>query len=221
MIKVKGLSILLFLFGGFLSCHAQDKFQIGVRFIPQSTTFLYKTGVPLTAILKDAPYDQKTRFATGIGGLYYPFKSDRWSIGADLIYSRQGGGYKSRQTNLNYFKIPLWLGYNASPKHKLIFNFQLGIDVSLLVNAQMKYAGSESTDISSYVRKTNWGVPVAAGFKFKALKSYFINTQLFLYTDFQSLSKTNPSFGVQNYIIPGIRVSIDRVLEKNDPQSYD
>ncbi|MEO5911252.1 MAG: outer membrane beta-barrel protein [Pelobium sp.] len=214
MIKVKNLSILLFLFGGFLACHAQEKLQIGVRFIPQATTFLYKTGVPITAILKDAPYDQRTRFSMGFGGLYYPFISDKWSIGADLVYSQQGGGYKSRITNLDYFKIPLWLGYNASPSRKLIFNFQVGIDVSLLVNAKMKYAGSESIDISSYIRKKNWGVPVAVGFKFKALKSYFINTQLFLYTDFQSLSKTNPSFGVQNYIIPGIRISIDHLIKK-------
>ena len=192
--------------------YAQSKLEIGIRFAPQATSFRYQTPSPIQDFLKLTPHYFRVRTAQGLGVLYHPYK--RWSVGADVLYSLQGGGYESRRTNVNYLKMPLWLGYNGSPDRRLIFNVQTGIAFAWLVSAKIKYADGEEIDIVRYANRTTWGVPLAVGLKYKILKTYYMNTQLFLYTDFESLSKTNPAFKVANYILPGIRFSIDQSVKK-------
>ncbi len=129
-----------------------------------------------------------------------------------MLYSLQGGGYEQRKTNLDYLKLPLWIGYNSSRKRKIIFTVQSGIELSYLVSAKLKYPEGRTLDIYSYVNSTNWGIPFAIGAKFKVYRSYFLSTQLYVYSDINSLAKTNTVFGVYNYIYPGLRISIDRNL---------
>jgi hypothetical protein len=191
-------------------CVAQSTWQIGIRIIPQSTTLRYDTGFPVQDFLKDTPYYSRVRAAFGIGVVYQPFP--RWSIGADLLYSMQGGGYEERRTNLNYLKIPLWLGYSASADRKVQFNVQAGIDATYLVRATMRYRDGETVNIARYLNRTNWGPGLALGTKFKVGEQYTLNTQLLLYTDIRSLSKTDTAFGAHNYILPGLRLSLDRGL---------
>ena len=194
--------------GASLRCEAQGTWQVGVRFSPQAPTFRYETGFPLQDFLKDAPSYFRVRTAQGIGFLYQPH--DRFSIGADILYSLQGGGYASRKTNLNYVKLPIWIGYAASSARKLVFNLQTGVDVAYLTKATLHYSDGETVDIARYVNRTNWGASVAIGLKFRVYQLYWLNTQVMLHTDVKSLSRTNPAFGVHNYILPGIRISLDR-----------
>ena len=216
MMKVQIKKILVLSCLGILcvssGAHAQKGVQIGLRFIPQSTSLRYDTGFPLIDILKLAPYDQRWRTAQGIGVLYHPH--ERWSVGADMLYSLQGGGYKARRTNVNYLSVPVLFGYNASPRHRLIFNIQTGLDVAFLVRARMRYSDGTTLDISRYVNQTAWGIPFAIGFKYRVHRTYFLNTQLYVYSDLTSLTKTNDTYGVRNYILPGIRFTIDRNVGK-------
>lgn len=193
--------------------YSQNKVEVGLRFIPQATTFRYTSGAgALADFLKvTAPYYSRVRIAQGIGVLYQPYK--RLSLGADLLYSLQGGGYEQRKTNVNYLKLPLWIGYNSSCKRRLIFTVQSGIELSYLLAAKVKYQDGESTEISHYVNKASLGIPFAIGAKFRILNSYFVTTQLYLYSDITSLASTNNSFGVYNYIYPGIRISINQDLK--------
>jgi len=209
-------NILIVTFAGLLTgitiCYGQNKVEVGIRFIPQVTTFRYTQGVgPIVDFLKvSAPYYHRTRTAQGIGITYHP--SQRVGIGADILYSLQGGGYEQRKTNLNYMKLPLWVGYNSTSKRKIIFIVQSGIELSYLVSAKLKYPEGKPLDIHSYVNRTSWGIPFAIGAKFKVYQSYFLSIQLYVYSDISSLAKTNTVFGVYNYIYPGLRISIDRNL---------
>nr|WP_295922908.1 outer membrane beta-barrel protein [uncultured Dyadobacter sp.] len=189
-------------------CYSQDKFAVGLRFLPSATTFRYNTGVPILDFLKTAPYDFRIRTTQGIGLTYNPVR--KLSVGADLLYSLQGGGYEQRKTNLDYLKIPLWLGYNSSPERKLIFTVQTGIEFSYLIRAKVKYADNKTTNIDQYINKVSIGIPLAVGVRFKMFHSYHVSTQLYLSTDIQSISKTNKAFSVYNYVFPGIRISVDR-----------
>lgn len=194
--------------------YSQNTIEVGLRFTPQATAIRYRHGVGnkydflKTAIPNEfAPHYSRIRTAQGVGIIYNPFLKLR--LGADLLYSLQGGGYEQRKTNLNYLKIPIWFGYNSSPKKKLIFTVQTGIELSYLVRAKVKYE-NETIDIRKYVNNTTWGVPFAIGIKFKAYTTYYVTTQLYLYSDFHTLSKTNSEFGAYNYVYPGIRISIDQ-----------
>ncbi|MES2732469.1 MAG: outer membrane beta-barrel protein [Bacteroidota bacterium] len=209
--KAVVLSCLIVLFASSIG-FAQKGVQVGVRFIPQSTSFIFNTGFPLVDMLKLAPYYARFRTAQGIGVLYNPH--EHWSIGADVLYSLHGGGYETRTTNVNYLKVPVWLGYNANSRHKLMFNMQIGLDFAYVMNANMTYKDGDPVNIIHAVNRTNWGMPFAMGFKFKFLKSYYLNTQIYIYADVKTLSKTNPGFEVKDYILPGFRFSIDRRLGK-------
>lgn len=191
-------------------CYSQSKLEVGVRFIPQATTFRYTQGVgPIVDFLKaSSPYYFRIRTAQGIGLTYNPIQ--RLRLGADLLYSLQGGGYEARKTNLNYLKLPLWFGYNSAANRRLIFTVQTGIELSYLVSAKMKYEDGEPVDIRHYLTKTSWGIPLAMGVKFKVYQSYLITTQLYLYSDLNTLAKTNTVFGAYNYIYPGLRICIDQ-----------
>ena len=205
------LLIIGFLFFSSVS-YSQSKFTLGIRVTPQTTTFRYTSGTnPALDYLKsNASYYFRVRTALGIGLIYNPIQ--RFRLGTDLLYSLQGGGFEQRKTNLNYLTLPLWIGYNASAKRKIIFTVQSGIQFSYLVSARMKYQDGQSEDIGQYVNKSSWGIPLAVGVKFKVRQTYFITTQLYLYSDFSTIAKTNPQFGVYNYIYPGIRISIDQNL---------
>lgn len=209
IVRIATFGLCLFSFAGF----SQNKVEIGLRFIPQATTFRYTSGAgALADFLKvTAPYYSRIRTAQGIGILYQPYK--RVSLGADLLYSLQGGGYEQRKTNVNYVQLPLWIGYNSSDKRKLIFTLQSGIELSYLLSAKIKYQDGESTDIRNYINTTSLGIPFAMGIKFRMLHTYFVTTQLYLYSDITSLASTNNSFGVYNYIYPGIRISINQDLK--------
>ncbi len=195
-------------------CYSQNKIELGVRFIPQATTFRYTLGIPgvspVLDYLKLSPYYFRVRTAQGIGILYNPVQRIR--LGADLLYSLQGGGYKERKTNLNYLTLPLWLGVNSKAKRRIIFTLQTGIQFSCLLSAKNKYTDGTSVNINHYVSRTSWGIPIAIGVKFKILHQYFITTQLYIYSDFSSIAKTNKQFGAYNYVYPGLRVSIDQSL---------
>jgi hypothetical protein len=191
---------------------SQPKWEVGIRLIPQSPSLRYKTPSLISDYLKLRPYYFRLRMAQGVGVAYHPH--NRWSIAADLIYSMQGGGFKERKTNLNYFKIPVMIGYNARNSRKLIFNMQAGIDVNFLASAKLKYQDGETEDIGKYLNKLSLGVPFAIGWKFRLSKFYLINSQVYANTDFTSISSTNQSFKVSNYIMPGIRFSIDQPLRK-------
>lgn len=193
-------------------CYSQNKLAVGLRFLPSATTFRYNTGVPILDFLKTVPYDFRIRTTLGVGFTYNPVK--KLSIGADLLYSLQGGGYKQRKTNLDYLKLPVWVGYNSSPHRKLIFTIQSGIELGYLVRTKVKYADNKTTDINEYINKISIGIPLAVGVKFKMLHSYYVSTQLYLSTDIQSISKTNKEFSVYNYVFPGIRISIDRNINR-------
>lgn len=194
-------------------CYSQNKVEIGLRFIPQATTFRYTSGAgALSDFLKvNAPYYSRIRTAQGMGILYHPYK--RLSLGADLLYSLQGGGYEQRGTNVNLLKLPLWIGYNSSAKRKLIFTIQSGIELSCLLSAKVKYQDGESANISHYLNKASLGIPFTIGVKFRMLHSYCFTLQFYLYSDITSIASTNDTFGVYNYIFPGIRISIDQSLK--------
>lgn len=193
-------------------CYSQDKIAVGLRFLPTATTFRYKTGIPVLDFLKTAPYDFRIRTTQGIGLTYNPVR--KLSVGADLLYSLQGGGYAQRKTNLDYLKVPVWLGYNSSPARKLIFTVQTGMEFSYLIRAKVKYTGNKTKDIGQYINKVSIGIPLAVGVRFKMFHSYHVSTQLYLSTDIQSISKTNKAFSVYNYALPGFRISIDRNLNR-------
>jgi len=209
-------NILIATFAGLLAgssiCYSQDKIEVGVRFIPQATTFRYTQGVgPVIDFLKiSAPYYYRVRTAQGVGITYNPLQRVR--IGADFLYSLQGGGYEQRKTNLNYLKLPLWIGYNSAASRRIIFTVQSGVELSYLLSARVKYPEGKPLDIHSYVNRTSWGIPFAIGVKFKVYRSYFLSIQLYVYSDINTLAKTNAVFGVYNYIYPGLRISIDQNL---------
>jgi hypothetical protein len=195
--------------------HAQDKrdkIEIGLRFIPQATTFRYTQGVgPIVDFLKiSAPYYQRIRTAQGVGLTYNPLQ--RLRLGADVLYSLQGGGYEQRKTNLNYLKIPFWIGYNSTVRRRIIFTIQSGVELSYLVSAKMKYPEGKPVFISHYVNRISLGIPFAMGIKFKVYRSYFLSVQLYVYSDLNTLAKTNNTFGVYNYVFPGLRMSVDQSL---------
>lgn len=194
--------------------YSQHSLQLGLRVVPQATTFRYATGLPVQDWLKASPYYFRIRTTQGVGLLYYPYP--RWSLGVDVLYALQGGGYEARKTNLNYLKTVLWLGYSASPRKRVGFNLQAGIDIAYLVRARLHYRDGKKVNIAPYVNQTNWGVPLAAGLQWKVARNYRLNTQLLFYTDFISLASTNSSFRLQNYVLPGIRFSLNRQLRKNN-----
>lgn len=191
-------------------CAAQSTWQIGLRIIPQATSLRHETGFPLLDFLKIVPYYFRVRPALGLGVVYQPYK--HWYIGADLLYSMQGGGYEARRTNINYLKVPLWLGYSAADRRKVMFNLQAGLDVAYLVRATMHYQDGETVNIARYVNRTTWGPTMAIGAAVHLGEGYRLNTQLLVATDVRTLSRTEPSFGVHNYILPGLRFSLDRPL---------
>ncbi len=194
--------------------YSQSKFELGVRIIPQATTFRYSSGIPEVSpaldYLKLSPYYFRVRTSQGVGIVYNPVQ--RLRLGADLLYSLQGGGYKERKTNLSYLNLPLWLGFNSKAKRKLIFTIQSGIQFSCLLRAKNKFGDGTSTNISHYVSRFTWGVPFSMGMKFKVHQTYFMTAQLYVYTDFFPIAKTNASFGVYNYVYPGVRICIDQNL---------
>ena len=194
--------------------HAQGTWDVGARFIPQATTFRYTQGIgPLYDFLKiSAPYYFRVRTAQGVGATYNAFRN--LHLGADLLYSLQGGGYEQRKTNLSYIKLPLWIGYHAAAKRKLVFTIQSGIEWSYLVSAKVKYADGAKENIKPSLTTISWGVPFAIGVKFRVLGAYYITILAYLYTDINSLSKTNRTFGVYNYSYPGLRISIDQPLNQ-------
>ncbi|CAG5006634.1 hypothetical protein DYBT9275_03866 [Dyadobacter sp. CECT 9275] len=193
-------------------CYSQNKLAVGVRLLPSATTFRYNTGVPILDFLKVAPYHFRVRTTQGIGVLYNAGR--KLSIGTDLLYSLEGGGYQQRKTNLNYLKLPIWIGYNSSPARKLIFTVQSGLEFSYLLQAKIRY-DDKSIDIGRYVNKLSTGIPLAIGVKFRMFHSYAVSTQLYLSSEIGSLSKTNREFGVYNYVFPGLRISIDHSLKNN------
>ena len=99
-----GLIILLLLLFN-AACFSQNKIELGVRCIPQATTFRYTLGLPgvspVLDYLKLSPYYFRIRTAQGIGAIYNPVQ--RLRLGADLLYSLQGGGYKERKTNFEQY----------------------------------------------------------------------------------------------------------------------
>ncbi len=216
MLKKTTSYLIFFLIFIFLNgkAFAQKQIVLGVRFNPQSTSFQYETLAPANDFLKLTPYYFRVRPAVGIGATYQAFK--HWGVGADLLYSMQGGGYEARKTNINYIKIPLWFRYNTSNDRRLIVNFQAGVDLAWMASAKLKYQDGETINIINYANRFNWGASVALGVKFKILKSYYINTQVFLYKDFRTLSKTSSEFKVTDYVFPGIRLSIDKQIQKKD-----
>ncbi|RKH64690.1 PorT family protein [Corallococcus llansteffanensis] len=189
---------------------AREGVQLGVRFVPQSTSLLYDTGYPLLDFLKVAPHDTRLRTAQGLGVLYHPW--EHWSLGADLLYSRKGGGFASRQVDLDYLEVPLWLGFNTSSSNRLMFNVQAGLEVGYAVRRQLRSTGGTSTDLSDSVDRVAWGVPVAVGVRCRLFAAYSVNAQLFVSAGLGSLVRTNPTLGVRNYVFPGLRLSVDREL---------
>jgi hypothetical protein len=197
--------------------HAQSKVELGLRIMPQATAIRYDAGLGTQAeVLKVltpksfAPHYFRVRAAFGLGALYYPLK--RLRLGADLLYSLQGGGYRQRKTNLGYFKLPLWIGFNSLPKRNVIFTIQTGIELSCLAFAKLKYQDGDKTSIGSSINRLSWGIPFAMGVKFKCFSTYYMTAQVYIATDFSTLSKTNHTFGAYNLIYPGIRLSIDQNL---------
>ncbi len=214
---VSGLILLSTLF-----CNAQSKFDYGIRFIPQATTFRFNQGVgPVIDFLKvSAPYYFRVRTAQGIGLTYKAFQ--HFHVGVDLMYSLQGGGYQERKTNLNYLKTPLLLGYNSVDRRRIVFMVQTGIEFAYLTSARIKYVDGKTTDISSHVKRFSYGIPFAMGIKFKTLQLYNVTMQLYVYSDIETLSKTNKVFGVYNYVYPGFRICIDKkadisIKNESDP----
>jgi len=202
------------------SASGQGQVEYGIRFLPQATTFRYNQGVgPVIDFSKGtAPYDFRVRTAQGVGVVFNPLQ--RLRLGADLLYSLQGGGYYARKTNLDYLKLPLWIGFNSASKRKISFTIQAGFEVGYLLNAKLKYEAGTVTDIRSYVNRTSYGLSLAAGVKFRVLQNYFMTTQLYIYSDIPALASTNKIFGVYNYIYPGLRISLDGVFvpaKKNTP----
>lgn len=210
---LKTTFISIFLFSSV--CYSQSKIEVGARFITQATTFRYALGIPGLSPVVDylkvtSPYFFRVRTAQGVGVLYNPVQRIR--LGADLLYSLQGGGYEERKTNLNYLTLPLWIGINSKAKRRVIFNLQSGAQFSFLLRATNKYKDGTTTNISHDTHRVGWGIPIAFGVKFKVKQKYFITSQLYLYSDFSTISKTNNEFGVYNYVYPGLRISIDQNL---------
>lgn len=200
-----------------LATQAQQRVELGLRIMPQATAIRYDGGlgaqVELLRVLTPksfAPNYFRVRAAFGVGILYYPLK--RLRLGADLLYSLQGGGYEQRKTNLSYFKMPLWFGFNSLPRRKVIFTIQTGIELSCLAFAKLKYQNGDKTSISPSINRLSWGIPLAMGLKFRCFSTYYMTAQVYVSTDFSTLSKTNKDFGAYNLIYPGIRLSIDQNL---------
>jgi hypothetical protein len=197
------------------SAFSQTKLEAGIRIIPQVTAIRYTTGVgakndffrtvfPGSA----APHYSRVRMAAGAGVVYYPLK--RMRIGADLLYSLQGGGYEERRTNLNYFQVPVWIGFNGLPKRRVIFTAQAGFQLSCLAVARMKFSTGEKSHIAGSISRFSWGIPLAVGVKFKTGPATFLTAQVLVYSDFSTLSRTNKTLGAYNYIYPGLRICLDQ-----------
>lgn len=194
---------------------AQSKLELGIRLMPQLTGIRYDYGLSKTDNLlrtlfpkEAAPRYIRFGVAAGVGVTWNPLK--RLRFGADLLFSGKGGGFKERKTNLNYLEVPLWIGFNSLPSRKLVFTFQTGIGCSLLIGAKMKYSTGETVRIVNYVNRTSWGIPLAIGVRFRIHSTYFLTTQLYVYSDLSTLSRTNEVFDARNYVYPGLRLTLDR-----------
>lgn len=205
LLIVVGLSTI-----GFHTSRAQILLEAGVRVIPQSSKFMNSssTGDYLFAdpIINRRGF--RVRPAVGVGAMHY--MAQHWTIGLDLLYSPQGGGYQRRRTNTNYLKIPLWLGYSAHRKRRLVFNTQVGIEYCYLLNAVLidDFADQKS-DVRSYVRRDYIGIAYTIGLK----KYLYNNTRAVNLQFYMSYGLTNinreGSLVVRHLILPGLRITID------------
>ncbi len=190
------------------------KWGVGIRFIAQATTFRYRQDIPTLPALLDylkisSPYYFRVRTAQGLGVTYQALP--RLRLGSDLLLSLQGGGYQPRKTNLTYLTLPVWIGYATRADRKVGFCIQSGIQFSYLLAGRIRYGDRTSISVRDQLSTISWGVPVALGACVRLNRTH-MTAQLYVYSDFTTLARTNIRFGVYNYVYPGLRITLDQTI---------
>ncbi|WP_291858753.1 porin family protein [Marinilabilia sp.] len=138
--------------------------------------FGLKAGVNIANATGDDVEDADSRLAPFFGAFVNLGLGEKLAFQPELLYSMKGikntssimGVDFDQTTKLNYLDIPLMLKYNIAGG----LNLQAGPQVSLLLSAENEYEGggeSETEDIKEYLKGSDFGFNVGAGYDFGPL----------------------------------------------------
>lgn len=140
-------------------------------------------------------------------GLYAMKEWHRLSVQADLLYSRKGtrGYAPETDVNLNYFSVPVMVGYHLVPRIKL----ELGPQAGFLLGNKIKQSEFPDREVEDYFKK--FDLAAGAGlqyqnfgkvkFKISARYLYGLTDVLERDVEFSNLSGRDESFNLRNRTI--------------------
>ena len=124
-----------------------------------------KVGLNIANQGGDADSDARIGFNAGVTGLYS--LSDKFSVGADVIYSLQGANYEmttgvgetdTKPLNASYINVPIYAQFY--PVADLGLDVKAGIQPGFMLSAE--YDGE---DFSDFYKSFDLGIPVGVGYE--------------------------------------------------------
>jgi len=181
------------------------KFEVSSNFAIQRPIYSLTTPIDIVAL----PHQARYRSRIGVGLKYYVF--NKWFVEYQTAYSQEGGGFKEQNTNANYWKNCIYVGFCSNQNRKIIFDIYTGMDFNILLNALFRNTViNKSENVSDYYNRFGTSFPVLGmGFKTKIHENLFVKVSTFL-------SLTNYRISAEEYtnvsqvIFPAFQISLSK-----------
>lgn len=131
----------------------------------QGVHFGIKAGMNASELHSSDFKDGKTKIGFHGGVLAHIHTANKsWAIQPEVMYSLEGSKYdilgETVKTDLDYVNVPVLVQYMFDNG----FRIEAGPQIGFLVNAKSKFGDSDSKDVKSSFKSTNFSIPVGVGY---------------------------------------------------------
>ncbi len=162
--------VLLLLFCGFSTAHAQSNTSIGLRLGLNVADF---TGANANS--------QGSRIGLMAGGFFTYSISDDFGITGELLYSQQGAKGRNTlgnfTTKLSYIQIPLYANYFFRVSEDFRLKLIAGPYISILLDAENDFENGTVVGVTDSYNTIDYGLLLGAGFH------YYLGSKVWLNMD--------------------------------------
>ena len=128
----------------------------------QEVKFGIKAGVNMATLTGDSADNLDSKIGFHVGG-FAEFKvSEKFSVQPEVLFSTQGAKADGGSLDINYINIPVMAKFYATPE----FSLEAGPQLGFLVSAESNPDSGSSTDVKEFLKSTDFGVNLGAGYQF-------------------------------------------------------
>jgi len=125
----------------------------------QEAKFGVKAGLNLSNLTGDIE-NNSIKAGFQVGALVDIKISDNFSIQPEVLYSMQGAKFDDGKIELSYINVPVMAKFYVANG----FSLEAGPQIGFLMSAKAKEDGAGSEDIKDFLKSTDFGLNIGAGY---------------------------------------------------------